>query len=731
MRGYYCLLWIGLILDFALGTTRSLGEPVAHWLDDTLVLDNGAVLRKIVYDGKRHAFRTAELKLPGERFNFVGPASDEFYFEIDGKPCRGSNGWEVKGVEPLTAARDGRGAAVVLRMIPKGDYSPERSPLELKIIYLLYPKLPVICKKLVLKNMTDKEVKVESLDMERLRLSFQPSTAQTFANYARWPKVGKYLGDWYDSTVVVHDTVRGRGLVLGNVAPGVLKRTMTFLDGAIATVGVTHRNQEYAFRKWLRPGESWESPAAFLCPYGDCPRPEKVLEGPVADYLRRHLGLRVAELKAKPQFIFNTWYPYQDRISEVMVLEMAEAAAECGVKDFQIDAGWYRNEASPPNEPWWAALGDYAVDRKKFPHGLKPVFQRIRELGMRPGLWMSLATVSHSCRVFREHPEWLIRDRQGRPAYLHSDPSVDKNVYTACLSTGWYDYIKAAMLKQIKENDLKYIKIDLGFVTGAYRFDAENGGCFATNHPHRDREESLGMNYQRAWQLFDELHAAAPDLYIDCTFETMGKLQLIDLAMCRHAHGNWLFNCYDAPPIGCLRQRNLAWLVSPAIPPAAVILGCMRMDNPQADLMVGSLAGTVPVLMGDPRKLSAEQRARYRQWSAWLERAQQKHAYDMYRQDLAGFGEPREGCWDGWQRINTDTQSGGIVGVFRQGSRDARRTVYVERLHPDRIYAIRRGPDGKEITELTGQELEEKGFPVELDNPWDGTVFEIDATLKE
>ena len=34
----------------------------------------------------------------------------------------------------------------------------------------------------------------------------------------------------------------------------------------------------------------------------------------------------------------------------------------------------------------------------------------------------------------------------------------------------------------------------------------------------------------------------------------------------------------------------------------------------------------------------------------------------MFRQDLAGFGEPREGQWDGYQRINTETQSGGLVG---------------------------------------------------------------------
>jgi|GEM_PF-3095071 alpha-galactosidase len=35
-----------------------------------------------------------------------------------------------------------------------------------------------------------------------------------------------------------------------------------------------------------------------------------------------------------------------------------------------------------------------------------------------------------------------------------------------------------------------------------------------------------------------------------------------------------------------------------------------------------------------------------------------------YRQDLANFGEPMEGHWDGYQRINFDTKSGGIIGVL-------------------------------------------------------------------
>ena len=236
------------------------------------------------------------------------------------------------------------------------------------------------------------------------------------------------------------------------------------------------------------------------------------------------------------------------------------------------------------------------------------------------------------------------------------------------------------------------------------------------------------MIYQRAWQLFDELHAAAPDLYIDCTFETMGKYQLIDLDMCTHAHGNWISNFGGDPPSGPLRVRNLAWWATPAIPASSLVIGGMDIDAERSEQSLISLAGSLPVLLGDPRRVPPVQRARLRAWSDWLVQMQKKYDYQMHRQDLPGFGEPRDGAWDGWQRINTDTHQGGIVGVFRQGADERQRTVCIEGLSPDRYYTIRRGPDGKVIQMLSGKALGETGFSVSFEELYDGALFEVEQT---
>jgi alpha-galactosidase len=108
-----------------------------------------------------------------------------------------------------------------------------------------------------------------------------------------------------------------------------------------------------------------------------------------------------------------------------------------------------------------------------------------------------------------------------------------------------------------------------------------------------------------------------------------------------------------------------------------------------------------------------------------MRRSQEKYDYMSYRQDLKGYGEPAEGLWDGYQRINTDSKSGGIAGIFRQGSPESSRVVTVNYLDRDAVYEVRKAPGGEFVTKSKGSELSEKGFNVILPKKYDGAVFEI------
>ncbi|MEO7598888.1 MAG: alpha-galactosidase [Opitutus sp.] len=678
------------------------------------VLDN-TVVRRVVSVTPEGQIRTEELGLSNVTEKWIrsdaiaaksghGGMGAEFSFAINGTAYTGDSAWQLLGMATDRKDGDGSGVTVSLRAT-----TVPAAGLRVDVNYLLYPDSPVVRKKLRFTNDSNNDLELESLDVEVLLPAWTAIDTTVLASYARRREVGPYVGYADDSVIAVQSERSGRGLILGNEAPGVMKRVSSFRDGRSISAGLTHSIDAFPFRKWLRPGESWESSWTFVAPYVGTD-PAEAVARIVPDFVRQHMGLRLARASSRPTFVYNTWEPFHTKIDARLVEELADAAAACGAKEFVVDDGWQDKS------------GDWQADPVTFPHGLKPVFEHIKSKGMKPGLWLSLASVARDSVVFQQHPEWLVSDDEGRPMDLHG---AGAKTVTACMTTAWKDHMRDRILALVREHGLEYVKLDLAIATSAYVFDPKLAGCRAKNHPHRDREESLLEIYRRTWELFDELHAAAPDLFIDCTFETMGAAHLIDLDMCKHAEGNWLSNFNEDPPVGSLRVRQLGWWRSGAIPAGALVIGNQRLDAPSALLSFASLTGSLPIMLGDPRKTAGGGQAEFRQWSEWFQAAETRHAVMLYRQDLAGFGEPNATSWDGFQRINTETRSGGIVGVFRNQALETARRVYVSGLAPSQTYDVTRAPANTRVDRLTGLTLAESGFEVTLAEPESDAVFEI------
>ena len=168
----------------------------------------------------------------------------------------------------------------------------------------------------------------------------------------------------------------------------------------------------------------------------------------------------------------------------------------------------------------------------------------------------------------------------------------------------------------------------------------------------------------------------------------------------------------------------MAWWRSPAIPATALVIGNPEMQDKSWELHIKSIAGALPIMLGDPRQLSPEDLAKYRGYADWLQKMQNTHDIMSYRQDLPGFGEPAEGHWDGFQRINTETREGGIIGIFRHGAVENERTITIKYLDPGKTYIVRY-MDGRQLARLTGEELQKSGFRIKLDEYYAGELLEI------
>ena len=112
------------------------------------------------------------------------------------------------------------------------------------------------------------------------------------------------------------------------------------------------------------------------------------------------LALRAYQKTARRQVdmvMMNTWgdRSQDGRISEAFCLQELDKAARLGVTVFQIDDGWQRGK-SPASvmeggsfSDIWKKTGYWDVDPVKFPHGLTPIVDKGRKLGIEIGLWFN------------------------------------------------------------------------------------------------------------------------------------------------------------------------------------------------------------------------------------------------------------------------------------------------------------------------------------------------------
>ena len=103
---------------------------------------------------------------------------------------------------------------------------------------------------------------------------------------------------------------------------------------------------------------------------------------------------------------YTTWYNYYGGVTQAIVERDLKALAEMPQKVdiFQIDDGHQ------------ACIGEWLnTDRKKFPSGMKAAADKIHEAGMLAGLWLAPFAATRGSFIYKEHPDWLVKGKDGKP----------------------------------------------------------------------------------------------------------------------------------------------------------------------------------------------------------------------------------------------------------------------------------------------------------------------------
>jgi alpha-galactosidase len=152
----------------------------------------------------------------------------------------------------------------------------------------------------------------------------------------------------------------------------------------------------------LAAGEQWEL-EEFLFLEG---KDREALLAQVADRLQRnHRPLRFPV----PPSGWCSWYCFGPNVTAKQVLDNLDVIAKeiPGLKYIQIDDGY---------QP---AMGDWLETGKAFGGNVQDVLRQIRARGFEPAIWVAPFIAEKDSNVFRQHPDWFVKGRDGAP--LRSD----------------------------------------------------------------------------------------------------------------------------------------------------------------------------------------------------------------------------------------------------------------------------------------------------------------------
>lgn len=125
------------------------------------------------------------------------------------------------------------------------------------------------------------------------------------------------------------------------------------------------------------------------------------------DFVREHVVRGEWKSKERP-ILINSWEACYFKFDESKLLRLARTAAKTGIELFVLDDGWFgkRNDDR-------TSLGDWKVNTKKLPGGLRRLAEKINKLGMEFGIWVEPEMISEDSDLYRAHPDWAVKAPKG------------------------------------------------------------------------------------------------------------------------------------------------------------------------------------------------------------------------------------------------------------------------------------------------------------------------------
>lgn len=443
----------------------------------------------------------------------------------------------------------------------------------------------------------------------------------------------------------------------------------------------------------LEPGASFQTPEAAL-----------VFSASGLDGMSRQFHRLCAAHLVQGKFahaprpiLLNNWEATYFGFDEEKLLAIAKTAADVGVELFVLDDGWFGHRDSDNS-----SLGDWVVDRKKLPKGLKPLVDQMHAMGLKFGLWFEPEMISPDSDLYRAHPDWCL--------HVNGRTRVEnRNQLILDLSRADVrDFMYHAVADTLAENGVDYVKWDMN----------RNFATIGSETLPPDRQGELPHRYMLGlYEVLDKLVKDFPDVLFESCASGGGRF---DMGILYYMPQTWCSDNTDA-----LCRCRIQYGTSLVFPPFAMGSHVSAVPNHQTGRVTPMTTRGSVAMSGcfgyelDLNRLSVEDLETVKAQIARVKTIRQTLLYGDFHRLLS----PYEGNDTAWITVSPD-QTEAVLMVTRALAQPNAMPplIRLRGLDPAKDYLI------EETGETyAGSELMNLGVAVTL--PW-GDAASVSWTLR-
>lgn len=457
-------------------------------------------------------------------------------------------------------------------------------------------------------------------------------------------------------------------------------------DQTRVTLGIN----PFDFNWKLEPKEEFQTPESVLA-YS-----EKGLNGLSQTYhhlYRTRLARGKWRDKERP-ILVNNWEATYFDFTEESILSLAKEAQHLGIELFVLDDGWFGKRNNDHT-----SLGDWYVNKRKLPHGLKYLAEEINQLGMGFGLWFEPEMVNKDSELYKEHPEWIIQVPKRELSHGRNQYVLD---YTR---KEVRNYIFEQLAEILHSAPITYIKWDMN------RNMTEIGSLSLEN----DRQKEVSHRYILGlYELLEQLQNEFPDVLFESCSSGGNRF---DPGMLYYMPQTWTSDNTDA-----IERLKIQYGTSFAYPLSSMGAHVSAVPNHQVGRWSPlKTRGDVSFfgMLGyelDLRKLSKEEKNEITsQIQLYKKHRKLVHTGNFYR-----LVSPFEENYVAWMVVSKG-QNEALVGYYKilATPNSAIRRVKLFGLDDEREYVVRQINE-KQEKKFNGLELKHLGLPIPIETRDEG-----------